>query len=135
MSQTEYTKRLGKIIAKLEQLIEEGRKIKRPERVNVNMSKWTLSRLQLLASYRGVTLSTAADEAIKKGLGYIEADILSTPDIDWDEYEREMEEQNRIYQEKIEEGIEQPKLDIEQRAIKDHKLGPHLVWKDPSEIE
>jgi CHASE3 domain sensor protein len=66
MSQSEYTKRLGKIIAKLQQLIVQGRKIKRPERVNVNMSEWTLARLQLLAAYRGVTLSTAADEAIKR---------------------------------------------------------------------
>jgi hypothetical protein len=110
MPREDYEKQVLKIRARVKQLITQGRKLKRPERVNVNMSEWTRARIRLLAAYRGVTESTAADEAIKRGLNVIEKEIITAPhpDLTEDDYwriERAIEEQNRRIVEEIEEGI------------------------------
>jgi hypothetical protein len=104
MSKEKYGERVAKIRSKLKQLINQGRSIKRPERVNVNVSEWTLARLHLLASYRGVTLSTATDEAIKQGLHIIERDIITDPSPDLS-MEREIEEMHRKQVAEINEGV------------------------------
>lgn len=98
MARTDYEHGLGKALGALKELIAEGRRLRRDQRMVVNVHKYTRARVELLARYRGVTLSTALDEALKIGLGYVEAEILTFSDVDWDEYERDMRELERISQ-------------------------------------